>query len=824
MTDDACSSRASSDPPTIRRKTSGVTTIVHISDLHFTRATNEKQLEIEYLFEAINGIKADLMVVTGDIIDNPLGDLLNSLWDESDKRVVSVLRKLVSQSRRGLIDDWHSGLKPTFETARDILEKLCDKGHVVRPHGLYIVPGNHDYRLLGNFTEAEISRLIPNVLNLFGLLLKRLPSPLSAENPLFNKVFNQYICSNFIRITDPAGYAASGLTVFCFDSNSPDPLVNFATGFIHGKKIVEFGNKCSYFRERYQTEYESSHKIALVHHHPMPIAATEARESITGRDEFLLLTNSATFMTELIREQIDLVLHGHKHHSSYARAAYPQFLPDARDIAVLAAGSATKTDSDCSFNVIRIGDSGNIDVQHWFRDAARFMYKQPFPLLPYDQVRVRRLQHLIQRQSVPITIERVIAYFEITEAGDMKATRTFKNVRATTNQVCPEYPYVISCDVGMIDKPRIAKISADPQITWKLDKGQYGEREITGRFIFNPAIGQEPVTFSAEWTVYNSHYFEERMRLAVTDGKETTEQVHFRVRASVKQCSVIVQFPESFLPPLPPFVEVYEEGHDDKPEKAYATSKFEYIPESHVAILSIDHPLPYFDYYIKWPLLTEEALDIGLAGTDRWKANQIIEKLMDFAKVVEQMKEPGGAAPVTQGLIEVLGSFYDELLAELAKSLTPAERHREISEREMVLFVADHDQQKLRYVTGYSAHRDDAARRSWAIGEGIAGIAYRRRQACIYTGSPTQAGSSLYVPQQRSRPMHSVLLAIPIFYPIWEDVARKRLVGVITIGSYYRNSCFTRIADEDHVFQAVTRYVQGTVAQRLIDSLIPHQK
>jgi hypothetical protein len=138
---------------------------------------------------------------------------------------------------------------------------------------------------------------------------------------------------------------------------------------------------------------------------------------------------------------------------------------------------------------------------------------------------------------------------------------------------------------------------------------------------------------------------------------------------------------------------------------------------------------------------------------------------------------------------------------------------------EVVLLVADHQQQRLRYVTGYSAYRDEIAKWSWAIGHGIAGQAYRRRQAIVYTGSPTQAMSPLYVPRENSRSMHSVLIAIPIFYPIWADVVKKRLIGIITMGSHRENSCFSRIADKDDMFQAVTSYVQGVISQRLIDAL-----
>ena len=59
-----------------------------------------------------------------------------------------------------------------------------------------------------------------------------------------------------------------------------------------------------------ENNFYESNKILLLHHHPMPIFRSEYNSDLL--DSFLSLKNSATLIRESIKNNIRLILHGHK--------------------------------------------------------------------------------------------------------------------------------------------------------------------------------------------------------------------------------------------------------------------------------------------------------------------------------------------------------------------------------------------------------------------------------------------------------------------------------------------------------------------------------
>lgn len=97
-------------------------------------------------------------------------------------------------------------------------------------------------------------------------------------------------------------------------------------------------------------------RIALVHHHPLPIPDARITEGLTSFEPFLVLRNSGVLLRELNRCDVDLILHGHKHYSSFSRLGYSLDHKTEGEIAVLAAGSAGVTHAEQGRNSVNFID------------------------------------------------------------------------------------------------------------------------------------------------------------------------------------------------------------------------------------------------------------------------------------------------------------------------------------------------------------------------------------------------------------------------------------------------------------------------------------
>ena len=229
--------------------------IAHLSDLHFLsgkqNATHYKAVESDLL-----ELKPDVIVVTGDIVDN-------------NKLSISDFRK-------------------SLDLAKNYLENLCLTCNCNPKYGkscLFVVPGNHDYRLKG-FIE--------------------IPRWSSYRREIFDEYFKDYFRSDYIQDIN--------LVVGCFDSNTTDNRINFAQGEVLRSEFIKF-NKYMENLKKELSNFETTRKIVLLHHHPMPIYRAEIQNgSLSDKEMFLLLENSATFMREMLKNNVRLIFHGHKHH------------------------------------------------------------------------------------------------------------------------------------------------------------------------------------------------------------------------------------------------------------------------------------------------------------------------------------------------------------------------------------------------------------------------------------------------------------------------------------------------------------------------------
>ena len=108
-----------------------------------------------------------------------------------------------------------------------------------------------------------------------------------------------------------------------------------------------------------------SPRVAVIHHHPLPIPYSNVKEGVTSYEPLLILRNAGTLLKELLKCDFDLILHGHKHYHSYSKISYGEQLDLELGIVVLSAGSATIRYNEAgrnSINMIDIHPNGRIST------------------------------------------------------------------------------------------------------------------------------------------------------------------------------------------------------------------------------------------------------------------------------------------------------------------------------------------------------------------------------------------------------------------------------------------------------------------------------
>ncbi len=201
----------------LERKQEDRTVIAHISDLHFTSSTDFDKapwetLLVDLVDKGRGGI--DVLVVTGDLIDSPVTGLKD--W---------VLSPFTGKDE----------IKLAFEHVSNYLLKLCSVLQIDPEHGLFVVPGNHDYRISG--------------------IQKSRSQPIR-----FRECFD--------RFCRPLVLPNLNLCVFVLDSNVME-FLDLASARVSDLE--------RFYKLTRLIPPESARltKVALLHHHPMPISATE---------------------------------------------------------------------------------------------------------------------------------------------------------------------------------------------------------------------------------------------------------------------------------------------------------------------------------------------------------------------------------------------------------------------------------------------------------------------------------------------------------------------------------------------------------------------
>jgi 3',5'-cyclic AMP phosphodiesterase CpdA len=685
----------------------GRTVIAHISDLHFRADTKTDDWILQALENSLAVTKPDLLFVTGDLIDSSIGD-------NAGYAVQAALRK-----------------------SRAYVESLCGTLHLDPQKSLFVVPGNHDYRIKGLFSKK-------------------------SQADWFKEEFGTYF--------DFAAIPELNSVVFMFDSNSTDSGLNLASGLIERERFTEFERDVSSVREDAECNWFDSTKIALLHHHPMPIGPTEHRLSITDRDEFLLLKNAGLFMQQMARSEIDLVFHGHKHYPSFSKAVFPGAPGDGHSIAVIAAGSVRNAPAHFprSFNVVTLHDSGEQELERRVLHADYYEPHDVVPIRTYEQARSARFHDLATKGKARVHASKYVRCDSVEDgSGDTTMHEEFSGVRSFDGEPVESLDHSVRSRSGRFGERSYDVLTANQSVDWKWKEEDIGTGVRRAMTIFHPPVKKDPIDFNREGTTYNAIHFTQRDRLSATGHESKTEHVSVTVLQAYDSLAYQLLLPDSQWPDSFKFSVLDESNKPNYQERAYCEAFFTPINRSYSVVLTIDRPLVGYTYKIEWDLPEEDKADSWLNAKDAAMAEEIVNRLL--ASRDEGSKYKDGMTAAVQKLCTVVDT--------LLPSTAPTHADLEITifcydkAKEGLVCVASHD---------YAGVPKDLWDLCVKPGRRIDGQAFRRRESMLYVNIPgVKSNAAAYYEAPKNGPVHRVVCAVPLFYPL----GTGKPIAVVSFGT-----------------------------------------
>jgi predicted MPP superfamily phosphohydrolase len=642
-----------------------------------------------------------------------------------------------------------------FEAVRQRFQTLCENCELDYRERLIVVPGNHDYRF-------------------YGLMGKKV----TLQDSGFEKAFPGWQRPRFFA------FGKQSISIFCFDSNTNDPRINFARGKVGQAEYGRFSREYGELQNQYKAAFDGSYKICLLHHHPLPIAQTET-DHLFDNDAFLGLEDAGTFMQEMVENHIDLVLHGHKHFPFFARTKFITAKHGERELTILAAGSTCKPGLGAQgngYNLITLKDNNTIEVAQRFRDTSGgFKLRQQISVMTYEMYRERRYLEALKQRPYMIEVER--HNILINEFGDSECLEEYRNFRVSPDQQVSGLPVSSKTFAGTFKGFSAFSRSntmSDPR--WKIDEDST-ERFFKGRIDFGKQVTYEtgPISFDSFYYHFNAFALdkEQGKRLYGDDGDEYYVSY---VGYPVGTLLIMIRLPEDIKTSSFDVIVWEEDRNRNSDEEEYCRRSLHISELTRTATLIVPKPLLHFSYGISWQLPSKTR---NTSPQDEGNAKLIRKNLLalDWRSDPSALSEPP--------MKKVFEEIRKELLAEYP-SKDPTARF------DVVLMVYDDKLRKLRPVAGVMPAEYWAFR--FHDGEGVAGRAHKLNSAHLYVRDMVKDDIDWYISPPTNIAAHEVLFAVPIRYPIppdrMVDTVNGLVIGVFCVGTTSAGSGLLRLYDK----------------------------
>lgn len=705
--------------------------LVHISDLHVGRHDESVLASLKTLLEEQ---KPKYLIVTGDLANHSYINTIQS---------IRVLRDLVE------------GLNP-------------------EPNVL-VVPGNHDDYFYGVFgCKWPISWMAAFIFKLYfkGYGAKKVFIS-SCDYFFQGGRDNRY----FVSLDDE-------LAFFLFDSN-PLFSVKEACGRISNNQLECFKEAHSEFISRYGDRYKKCLKVALVHHHIVPIPYSETLES------FLVLKNAGEFLRILAQCGIDIAMHGHKHCSVTSYLELGTVHSGIKPLSIIACGSTSKsTEAQFYCNVLEYYRDGILTIMKG--EAApgnAFNLDSPRPI-PHLEAFVRN-QNTLSRKAMGYEQEGRFNEYKIDNEGDAYSVTKVMNLRPTKSTGFKPVPDSGGwVDAGFIHRPRLKFLGGSRELEF------HGQQPCSGvkRAIFkfkgwdHPCVDLDlPVKFEYSHWELNSQaiYIEEyRRKYGSQSGTTPSESFFATVNRATKCLQVEIDLPECWPADFEPVVHLYYYRPSDVEHK-YPIEPIQtlYKPQLHLKkrklLLRISNPI-LGTYRIQWtlPNLKSTGTDPLLLGeTDR------------FLLALTALRQVGQSNPQVQRFFSLMRTFEQALRErlileeDLEVSLMIPETDTATGKRRLVIIADNHGGN---VESKWNTHPDIDS------GDGTAGRAFKLGEPRVYVKAEADSSEkpNAYLPVGNR--FHEVLYSIPLAHPsdpmLDKEAPKSVLICVINVGSYVQGS------------------------------------
>jgi len=737
-----------SEIPTNRqRRAKDCTVIAHLSDLHLERDTDtnrERWLALRQSLEEHKGT-VDLLVVTGDLIELPL---------------------------------WH--FEDAFEQARSFLGDLCGLLEINAETHLLVVPGNHDVRRYRGFLSFS-----------------------SQAFKTFEKIFQTQWAS------EPRFFPELGICFFSFNSNPRTrAFPDLAAGFVSPDELVRMRHHIDRLQQGDPEPWAATTRIALVHHHPMPIGPTQRKPAqLIGGEPYMLLKNAGLFMEEVLAAGMDLVLHGHRHYPAYSRASFARHGGSSHSITIVAAGSVGQDDDHpLSYQLLEIRDSGEVRLRRYCLRNATYQPEDDLPLVTYTEARKPYRDRLIAQQKPELHIGKYTCQMKIQEgSGDCVGTWAVKQATARIKTAAVSaIPRKFFSATGYFHAPSYTLPGDHQNVYFAKSSGVDAGLEpaaLCGQIVFDPPVGESPVSYDERMQINNAFYFNLQDLLDSTGGRRDNENAFVDVPHVCEMLCLSVTFPERHFPKT--FrVKAFKDLSISKPRHDSAESNLaqRFLTSTRAGrtvSLVLQKPLPGYSYQISWTLPGTEAEEGAFTGENVQGADEIRSRFLS-GKYRSQ---------VEQALV-----FLCEIIEG---QVPPPDAAIFVYQKGSLVPVAS--------VGSESFVRELHKSRPVQVGRTFVGQAYRRREPLVGVRLPTSQEADFYFDPTRDPKVlvigKQAWLAIPLTYPIKPKLQDGLRVCVLWLGTSHRLSALVSLRDKPQHFKSLTDLAVAWLEQELLPAI-----
>jgi hypothetical protein len=763
------------------------TRILHISDLHFGSGFDQDLWQ--NLQEIAIDQKPNVLIVTGDLVNNPF-------W-------------------------W------TLKRARHRLVNLQDdiKRHTNSECQLITTPGNHDTRLWGLIpvqwiksiwvAVALVSLLLPisgrtdwtkMQLTYWALLLLIVVALGCVRN--FSRYFREFI------LESPTSYPDFRIAVYPFDSASKTVLA--ARGKLPRRQFVIAGKKLQEKRTNPAAGPGGSkneppvYRIAILHHHPLPIPYDASQEPL------LVLDNAGAFLNEVSHLKIRLVLHGHKHHRHFSRVTINAGLDEEFEVGVLSTGTPTAGKKPgrfgYNFNFLRLDRSWNLEVTPYQASEGTFKKLKPF-LIENPDISTKRLYENA-RDRLGFACRSGVSVIVISQDGDADRREEFHEWKIVKDDCHLEglpYPTSVSSDPGYIELFEAGPLDENCTAGFHLDlneeKHQLRYQEGRLRFGRGLSVGDPAINFFYQFYGVNSYAMsvQQHRPMYGEDAESPTESAVVHLKGTpFEELVQIVKFPESFKiygnPEL--IIEDEQNVQHTQLQKKFRDN-LKYYPKLNLVLCRIPYPPLNLTYKIQWRL-TEEPPPLGqsvisLTGAADETANKLLK-----------MVKGHGSDPLLKTLLDGIESEARRIFSLGNKDEEPMD---------LSIMVYDKKDRLLKVAAANFDQKDERWGLQLGYGDGIAGRAFKMNKLRLFVKAlAIQNRTPYYYVRLDGKPIldssdveDEIVIALPLRHP--EEP--RAVYGILNMSSKKPSSKLLDSREEDPLLDTFSKAVCEACFQAL---------